>query len=135
MLLGGNNTFCLYDVEERAPCPWSVDNPPSALPRPVTESRTPLESIAFPSDKQSAMLLYGQNLLVYVDLDLPVPDKCRVIRPDSVGANGAPSSVGSVKRKRSRSIDGADTNFTLIKTYRGLVHLSCATGNQLVSVL
>ena len=122
----------LQDVVRLRLCPWSAEN--TVLPVTLKNTPGPLQGVSFLPDHSSAMVLYGQGFLVYVDLDYEVPRECRVIGfSTTAGGDSRDFNVRSRTKKRSKNSTPTSSNFTIVQRFRSLVNVSCTSGNKLVS--
>ena len=125
-----DNAIMTFDVEEMALSKWSTDTL-SLLPASLRNMPSPVEGVIF-GDKGGSFFLYGSTFCVYVDMNLEVPIDSKVI-------SAAPQILSHNKKRKSKADRGDDkaktkSNFTIITTYRGLIHLAALPQNQLVSL-
>eukprot|EP01041_Mallomonas_annulata_P004727 gene4727-9388_t len=156
IVIFANNTFLLQDLSTRRLCPWSETIPPHSMPDVLRKCPGPLQGVCFCPDSSNTMILYGQGYFVYVDLDMPIPNKPKVIAATTTSTSTSSSNMmlsnnkhmddnnmqiqnmtGKKRRKKEKAmkeLNEASPNFAMVHRYRGLVHVSYLSGGQLVMV-
>lgn len=76
VVLSGDNSFHIFDVQEKALAPWSIENKDIIPTWAASLGRAaigPVVNISFDPTCISTFVLHGQAFSVYVNLDRPIP--------------------------------------------------------------
>ena len=150
-----NNSFLVYEADDMSLSEWSKSNSADRVQVALKGVTGPLSGITFDPSTDSAMLLYGQGFIVYVDLTQSIPKQPKVIASltDSVmgsnsnhghnsnnrgggsfgkGGKGGNSAGNEAWRRGKKGAESEESNFAIIQRYRSLVHVGCVSDSQLV---
>jgi len=158
-----NNTFYIFDHEERCLSDWSQDAGfpvSSSLPRELIHRADYPVRMAFNTSNPSKFLLGAHGFFCIVDLDQPMPEHSNIFPPNHVRARrfvpkkSRASSIGDEsaaankdggvtppRRKRKRSLSNAgrpereqNGNFTICLRYSGMLFMDFIAENEMVVV-
>jgi len=101
----------------------------AAVPDSIRQLPNALTGLTFDHADPMKVLIYGQSMIVHIDLREPIPDKPRVTSTNEV------ASRKSLKKKRKHTADSAtdSTNFSTLSLFRSIVHAGSLERNRLVS--
>lgn len=156
VVIYADNSFLLYDIAERDLCPWSKENnfgvSKSLAPHKsslvsckmyslLNSISSVLQGISFDPTVRSGFVLYGQGALVYIDIEQQFNS---TIFSD-LSLIESSDAEPKINQKRRRKQDAKSSslpvlpwkqrrNFTILNTYRSLVHVGLQCDSEMVTL-
>jgi hypothetical protein len=115
----------------------------STIPSYIRQLPNALCGLTFDNADPMKILMYGQSMIVHVDLREPVPEKAKIVSTNEIANRknlkkkrkfneNAPVDPNSLEARELKS--AADSsNFSTVSLFRSIVHVHSLDGNRLVS--